>query len=44
MNLFDKEQEKLDLYKAVDDIKNQFGSGAITKAISLKHRENPKKQ
>jgi DNA polymerase IV len=44
MNLFDKEQEKLDLYKAVDNIKNQFGSGAITKATSLKHRENPKKQ
>lgn len=44
MNLFDKEQEKLDLYKAVDDIKNQFGSGAITKATSLKHRENPKNQ
>jgi DNA polymerase IV len=44
MNLFDKEQEKLDLYKAVDNIKNQFGAGAITKATSLKHRENPKKQ
>jgi DNA polymerase-4 len=44
MNLFDKEQEKLDLYKAVDDIKNQFGSGAITKAISLKNNRTRNKE
>jgi DNA polymerase IV len=42
MNLFDKEQEKLDLYKAVDDIKNQFGSGAITKATTLKNKRSQK--
>jgi DNA polymerase IV len=42
MNLFDKEQEKLDLYKAVDDIKNQFGSGAITKATTLKTKRPQK--
>jgi DNA polymerase IV len=42
MNLFDKEQEKLDLYKAVDDIKNQFGSGAITKATTLKTKRREK--
>jgi DNA polymerase IV len=36
MNLFDKEQEKLELFKAVDNIKNQFGSGAITKATNIR--------
>jgi DNA polymerase-4 len=39
MNLFDKEQEKLDLFKAVDNIKNQFGTGAITKATTLKNKK-----
>lgn len=32
MSLFDKNAEKLNLYKTVDDIKNQFGIKAITKA------------
>jgi DNA polymerase IV len=36
MNLFDKQQEKLELFKAVDDIKNQFGKDAITKASNVR--------
>ena len=32
MSLFDKNAEKLNLYKTVDEIKNQFGTKAITKA------------
>jgi DNA polymerase-4 len=41
MNLFDNAQEKLDLYKTVDSIKNQFGSGAVTKATALKKKTDP---
>jgi DNA polymerase IV len=53
MSLFDNKMEKLNLYKAIDDIKNQFGSGAVTKAVtsslsegSNKHttRHNKKKE
>lgn len=36
MNLFENAKEKLELYKTVDDIKNQFGKDAVTKAIGLK--------
>jgi len=36
MNLFDDAVEKLELFRAVDDIKNQFGAGAVKKATSLK--------
>lgn len=36
MNLFDDAAEKLGLFKAVDNIKNQFGSDAVTKASTLK--------
>ena len=45
MSLFDA-IEKLELYKAVDGIKNQFGSHAILKAASLqnKSRQNKKQQ
>ena len=32
MSLFEKNAEKMNLYKTVDDIKNQFGKNAITKA------------
>ena len=32
MNLFDNEQEKLELFKTVDDIKNKFGKEIISKA------------
>jgi len=38
MNLFDDAVEKLELYKAVDDIKNQFGSDAVSKATSLRKK------
>ena len=34
MSLFEKNAEKLNLYKTVDNIKNQFGRNAITKAIN----------
>jgi DNA polymerase IV len=34
MSLFDNNVEKLNLYKAVDEIKNQFGSKAIVKAVT----------
>lgn len=33
MNLFNRQEDKLNLYKAVDDIKNKFGSKAVTKAV-----------
>lgn len=36
MNLFDKSEEKLQLYQTIDAIKNQFGSGAVTKATVVK--------
>ena len=36
MNLFDNAVEQLELYKAVDGIKEQFGQGMITKATSMK--------
>lgn len=38
INLFDDAVEKLELYKAVDDIKNQFGSDAVLKATSLRNK------
>ena len=34
MSLFDNSIEKLSLYRAVDDIKNQFGSKAVIKAVT----------
>jgi DNA polymerase-4 len=36
MNLFDNTEEKLQLYQAVDALKNQFGKDAVTKAAVLK--------
>lgn len=39
MDLFDDAMEKLELFKAVDNIKNQFGSGAITKATTVKRKD-----
>ena len=41
MNLFDDAVEKLELYKAVDDIKNQFGSDAVSKATALRKKPFP---
>jgi DNA polymerase-4 len=43
MNLFDDAVEKLELFKAVDGIKNQFGSGAVRKARGL-NQTNRKKE
>lgn len=36
MNLFDDEAEKLQLFRAVDNIKNQFGAGSIQKGTNIK--------
>lgn len=38
MNLFNNNEEKLNLYKAVDDIKDRFGSKSIKKAITTKNK------
>ncbi|MGE5518912.1 MAG: DNA polymerase IV [Candidatus Dadabacteria bacterium] len=38
MNLFNNSLDKLELYKTVDEIKNQFGVQALTKAISMKKK------
>jgi DNA polymerase-4 len=43
MSLFDNRMEKLNLYKAVDDIKNQFGSKAVVKAVTSKLDEGSNK-
>lgn len=42
MSLFNDNEEKLNLYKAVDDIKDRFGNKAIAKAAasSLSHGKN----
>jgi DNA polymerase IV len=45
MSLFDDTEEKLELYKTVDQIKNLFGSGAVRKARSISPTpkgENPR--
>jgi DNA polymerase-4 len=39
MSLFDNNTGKLNLYKAVDDIKNQFGANVISKAATTGMRE-----
>ena len=41
MSLFDNNVEKLNLYKAVDEIKNQFGSKLVAKASALRRKEHP---
>lgn len=38
MSLFENNAEKLNLYKAVDDIKDRFGSKLVTKAAVLKNK------
>ena len=40
MNLFNNNEEKLNLYKAVDNIKTRFGGQSIIKAITVKNK-NP---
>jgi DNA polymerase IV len=39
MSLFDNNIEKLKLYKAVDDIKDRFGSKIMSKAVTSKLNE-----
>ena len=39
MSLFDKQVEKLQLYKAVDDIKDRFGSKLVRKAVTVKKKD-----
>lgn len=39
MSLFDNNVEKLNLYKAVDDIKDRFGSSLVTKAVTSGSKE-----
>ena len=38
MSLFENNAEKLNLYKAVDDIKDRFGGKSVTKAIVIKNK------
>ena len=42
MSLFDNNVEKLNLYKAVDEIKDRFGNKLVTKAVTIK-KENKSK-
>jgi DNA polymerase-4 len=42
MNLFDNSLEQVQLYKAVDEIKNRFGTDALRKAQTLPDRKAPK--
>jgi DNA polymerase IV len=42
MSLFDNNAEKLNLYKAVDDIKDRFGKKLVTKAVTIKKEGNGK--
>jgi len=39
MSLFENNMEKLNLYKAVDDIKERFGSGVVSKAVTSDSNE-----
>ena len=39
MNLFDNKVEKLNLYKAVDDIKDRYGSKMVKKAVTVKKKD-----
>lgn len=43
MDLFNRQDEKLNLYKAVDAIKNRFGKEAVSKAVTRKARSTDKK-
>ena len=44
MSLFDKQVEKLQLYKAVDDIKERFGSKLVKKAVNASSAKNSDKR
>ena len=41
MSLFEKNMEKLNLYKAVDDIKERFGSKMVSKAVTAPSKSPP---
>ncbi|MBO9591852.1 MAG: DNA polymerase IV [Niabella sp.] len=43
MDLFNRQDEKLNLYKAVDAIKNRFGKEAVSKAVTRKAPSADKK-
>lgn len=40
MSLFENNVEKLQLYKAVDDIKERFGSNFVAKAVTIKNKSS----
>ena len=40
MSLFENNAEKLNLYKAVDDIKDRYGSKLVTKAVTAQKKDN----
>lgn len=40
MSLFENKVEKLNLYKAVDEIKDRFGSRIVSKAVNTKNNES----
>jgi len=42
MSLFDNNAEKLNLYKAVDEIKDRFGNKLVTKAVTIKKESKSK--
>jgi len=42
MSLFENNAEKLQLYITVDDLKNQFGSKAVIKAVTSRPEERPR--
>lgn len=44
MSLFDNNMEKLQLYKAVDDIKDRFGSKAVIKAVTTSLQDEANRQ
>ena len=41
MSLFENNAEKLQLYQAVDNIKERFGSNLVAKAVTLSSLEKP---
>lgn len=43
MNLFNDNEEKLNLYKAVDNIKDRFGGKSIIKAVTVKNKNSASK-
>ncbi len=44
MDLYEKSEEKLELFKTIDGIKNQFGREAVMKATTLKTPSTPEKK